>query len=83
MWITELDIDVADVTQRADILDDLMTLYFSRSIVGGVLLWGFSDNHGPCRDTCSLFEGDDFVVRENGVLSNHHIALSDSCDSFG
>ena len=62
VWITELDLDIADVTQRAESLDDVMTLYFSQEIVQGVLLWGFSDNHGPCRETCSLFEGDDFVV---------------------
>ena len=65
VWITELDIALANVTERAQSLDDLMTLYFSRSIVDGVLLWGFSDNHGPCRDSCSLYDGDDFVVHSH------------------
>ena len=62
VWITELDIDEADVALRAEILDDLVTLYFSRAGVHGVILWHFSTNHGPCGPTCGLFEGDDFVV---------------------
>ena len=52
------------MSQRAQSLDDVMTLYFSQPIIDGVLLWGFSDNHGPCRETCSLFEGDEFIVRK-------------------
>ncbi|XP_060063726.1 uncharacterized protein LOC132544170 [Ylistrum balloti] len=45
MWITELTVENHNAAQKADTLEDLMTLYFSHSLVEGMLLWGYSDQH--------------------------------------
>ncbi|XP_069134884.1 anti-sigma-I factor RsgI6-like [Argopecten irradians] len=41
LWITEMTLNEADVTTKAQGIEDVMTLYFSHNMVKGVLLWGF------------------------------------------
>ncbi|OWF48072.1 uncharacterized protein LOC110453564 [Mizuhopecten yessoensis] len=45
LWITELTVEDHNETQKADKLEDLLTLYLSHPLVEGVLLWGYSDMH--------------------------------------
>lgn len=45
LWITELTVDDTNENNKADQLEDLLTLYFSHPLVEGVLLWGYSDQH--------------------------------------
>ncbi|XP_046549642.1 anti-sigma-I factor RsgI6-like [Haliotis rubra] len=43
IWITEMDIDEPDQYKKADLLEDVLRLYFSTPAVQGVTLWGFWD----------------------------------------
>ncbi|XP_033749066.1 anti-sigma-I factor RsgI6-like [Pecten maximus] len=45
LWITELTVDDHNEANKADQLENLLTLYFSHPLVEGVLLWGYSDLH--------------------------------------
>ena len=41
IWITELDVQISDINERAHGYEDVMRLYFGHPSVEGILLWGF------------------------------------------
>lgn len=59
--MTELDVDNANVAQRADGYEDSVRLYFSDPNIEGILLWGFWDQ-AHWKPNASLVDGNDFVV---------------------
>ena len=65
VWISELKIDRANVTERAEAYLDLLHLFFSHPAVAGVMLYGFYDQ-GKCGDNAALVEGSNFQVSSNG-----------------
>ncbi|CAC5398808.1 unnamed protein product [Mytilus coruscus] len=44
IWITELTIKDSNENNKANALDDVMTMFFSHPAIEGVLLWGFWEN---------------------------------------
>ena len=68
LWITELDISQLDnPSQLADSYEDVLTLYYSRPEIEGIMLWGFSDQYHSKPDA-ALFEGPDYEVRHYIIL---------------
>ena len=63
LWITELDVQTTNVTERALHLVEMLTLYFSHPAIEGIMLWGFWDGTYFEDRHAELVEGDDFVVR--------------------
>jgi GH35 family endo-1,4-beta-xylanase len=45
IWITELDVSVADEALRADDLETVMREAFAHPAVEGIMLWGFMQGH--------------------------------------
>ena len=41
LWVTELDVSIPDITERAQAYEDILRLYFSHPDVEGVMLWGY------------------------------------------
>ena len=56
-----MDIENADVVERADAYDDTLRLYFSRPEIQGILLWGFW-NEEHSKPDAALFDGPDLTV---------------------
>ncbi|XP_013421507.1 uncharacterized protein LOC106181603 [Lingula anatina] len=68
VWITELDIEAADINDRGDYYEDVLTYLFSHPAVEGIMLWVWHDNGRPWREDTNLAAGlgDDFQVNEAG-----------------
>jgi len=64
IWVTELDVNEPDVSERAGGLEDALRVAFSHPAVEGVLLWGFW-NKTHWRPHASLVDGDNFEVANN------------------
>ena len=67
--MTELAVARNDVTTRADLYEDLLTLFFSSPNVGGVILKGFWDRERIATNQ-ALVEGADFVVIFNSLTTH-------------
>eukprot|EP00058_Branchiostoma_floridae_P015822 XP_002601310.1 hypothetical protein BRAFLDRAFT_81351 [Branchiostoma floridae] len=65
IWVTELDVNEPDVSERAGGLEDALRVAFSHPAVEGVLLWGFW-NETHWRSHASLVDGDNFEINEAG-----------------
>jgi len=44
IYISELDVDIADDEQQADVLRDLFVLFYEHIAVHGITLWGYREN---------------------------------------
>ena len=57
-----MDVELVDIEARAQAYEDIMTLFFSRPEIEGVILWGFWDGAKQTPNT-GLWDGDDLEVR--------------------
>uniref|UniRef100_A0ACD5VM75 Uncharacterized protein n=1 Tax=Avena sativa TaxID=4498 RepID=A0ACD5VM75_AVESA len=67
VWITELDVSVADEALRADDLETVLREAFAHPAVEGIMLWGFMQGH---------------MWRDHGQLLNANGTLSEAGRRF-
>ena len=67
LWITELDISEPDSETKADLLENVMRIYFSHPAVEGVILWGFWDQR-HWRPEAAIATGNDVKVSGEAYL---------------
>lgn len=62
LWITELDMNVADERVRADYYETAWRMFYSYPAVGGIFLWGFWARLNNRAAGGSLVSGNNYFV---------------------